>query len=117
MARNRCVRKNRGTSWTTETSLCANKVRWDAERARRSLEDPERLAELVRYPPRLEGDPIGVLEWRDLRSGVVKRWTVLMGDRKDRVMLRAPDGRTTGSHGWAWVCDRLRGYLSGRRGG
>ena len=115
MARKRYIRKRRGTSWTAESSLRANKARWDADRHRRDAEEPERLLELARHPTRLEGDPIATLEYRDLRSGEIHRWTVLLGDRRDRVKLRHPDGRTTLSHGWAWVCSQLRPYLAGTK--
>lgn len=93
------------------------RARWDADRARRDAEEPARLAELALQPPVTEGTAIGVLEWRDLRSGEVRRWTVLRGDRVDRVVLRAAaDGRKTGSHGWTWILEHLRGYLAGTKG-
>jgi hypothetical protein len=40
---------------------------------------------------------------------------VRIGDRADRVTLHAPDGRSTKSHGWAWVMDHLRGFLCGSK--
>jgi hypothetical protein len=77
--------------------------------------DPEFLVDVLANPPLKRGDPIGSLQWRDFRSGKVLRWTVLRGDRVDRVMLRHPDGRKTKSHGWTWVMDHLRGYMAGRK--
>jgi hypothetical protein len=62
-----------------------------------------------------QGDAIGSLQYRDFRTGKVRRWTVLRGDRADRVVLRSPDGRQTQAHGWTWVMDHLRGYLAGRK--
>lgn len=88
-------------------------ARWRKHRER--SEDPEARLERLANPPILKGDPIGALEWRDFRSGEVKRWTVLRGDRVDRVILRHPDGRETRSHGWTWVMDHLRGYLAGTK--
>ena len=61
------------------------------------------------------GDAIGSLQYHDFRTGKIRRWTVLRGDRVDRVMLRSPDGRKTRSHGWTWILDHLRGHLSGRK--
>ena len=75
----------------------------DADEARDQLQIP------------VAGDAIGSLEYRCFRTGEVRRWTILRGDRVDRVALRSPDGRRTGSHGWAWILDHLRGYLCGRK--
>jgi hypothetical protein len=89
------------------------------QRERRMADLPERLRELeeieIQNLPHKEGDAFGCLQWHDFRSGKVHRWTVLRGDRIDRVTLRAPDGRMTGSHGWTWIMDHLRGYLAGRK--
>ena len=65
--------------------------------------------------PRHEGDALGCLQWTDFRSGKVRRWTVRIGNRADRVTVHSPDGRGTESHGWTWVMDHLRGYLAGRK--
>jgi hypothetical protein len=73
-------------------------ARW--KKHREKPVDPEILADLDSYPPISEGDAIGSLEWRNFRTGKVMRWTVLRGDRVDRVILRHPDGRKTQSHGW-----------------
>ena len=66
-------------------------ARW--KRHREKPVDPEILAEWLANPPPRKGDAIGALEWRDFRTGKVMRWTVLRGDRVDRVILRHPDGR------------------------
>jgi hypothetical protein len=94
--------------------------RWEMDRARRDAEEPEWRRELAEIEaenlPRMAGDVLGSLTWHDHRSGRVRRWTVLVGERRDQVVLRAADGRRTGSHGWTWVLDHLRGYLAGRKG-
>lgn len=88
------------------------KARWDKWRAR--PDDPEALDSLRRHPPIRKGDVIGSFEWRDFRSGEVRRWRVHRGDRIGRVFLTSPDGRRTRSHGWAWILDHLRPFLVGR---
>ena len=88
-------------------------ARW--KKHREKPVDPEILADLLANPPICEGDAIGSLEWRDFRTGKVVRWTILRGDRVDRVILRHPDGRKTNSHGWTWVMDHLRGFFAGRK--
>lgn len=90
-------------------------ARWKRKRCRDQFVDPEVLADLLSNSVPREGDAIGSLEWRDFRSGQVMRWTVLRGDRVDRVMLRHPDGRKTKSHGWTWIMDHLRGHFAGRK--
>jgi len=94
------------------------KARWDADRARRDAEEPERIRQLAEWEswnlPRKEGDILGSLQWTDARSGKVRRWIIGIGDRSDRITMEAPDGRKTESHGWTWVLARLRGHLCGR---
>jgi hypothetical protein len=119
MPRYRRIRKRRGTAWTSESSKRANKARWDADRARRDAEMPARIRELeeieIQNLPRRQGDQLGCLQWTDFRTGKVRRWTVRIGNRIDRVTLEAPGGKRTGSHGWTWVMDHLRGYLCGNK--
>ena len=67
--------------------------------------------------PRKQGDAIGFLQWTDFRTGKVRRWTVKIGERADQITLHSPDGRSTGSHGWTWALNHLRGYLCGRSAG
>jgi hypothetical protein len=90
-------------------------ARWKADRARRDALEPERLRELaemeVENLPRREGDPLGCLQWTDFSTGKVRRWTIRIGDRADRITLHAPDGRATRSHGWSWVMTRLRAWI------
>jgi len=73
----------------------------------------DEIADALEIP--MEGDAIGCLQYHDFRTGRVRRWTVLRGDRIDRVALRSPDGRQTKPHGWTWIMDHLRGYLAGRK--
>lgn len=86
---------------------------------RMELVTPEYIRELreieIANMPRKQGDALGCLQWHDFRTGKVRRWTVRIGDRVDRVTLHAPDGRTTTSHGWSWVMSHLRGFLAGRK--
>jgi hypothetical protein len=95
------------------------KARWQRDRERRDAEAPAILHELAEAEainlPRKQGDPVGILQWTDLRTGTVKRWTLLIGDRADRLVMRSPDGRATRSHGWTWILDHLRGHLAGRK--
>ena len=49
MARKRRIRKSRGTHWTSESSVRANKARWDADRERRDADMPERLREIAEW--------------------------------------------------------------------
>jgi hypothetical protein len=90
-----------------------------AQRERRNADMTARLRELAEIEmmnlSRKQGDPLGCLQWHDFRTGKVRRWTVRIGDRIDRVTLHAPDGRGTGSHGWAWTLNHLRGFLVGRK--
>lgn len=80
---------------------------------------PEVLREIaeieVQNLPRKPGDALGCLQWTDFRTGRVRRWTVRIGDRIDRITLETPDGRKTASHGWTWAMDHLRGFLAGRK--
>jgi hypothetical protein len=89
--------------------------RVQAERRMASV-DHRALAEIeIANLPRRQGDALGCLQWTDFRTGKVRRWTVRIGDRIDRVVMCAPDGRTTGSHGWTWVMAHLRGFLCGSK--
>jgi hypothetical protein len=86
---------------------------------RRMVDLPERIREMAEWDiqnlPRKTGDALGCLQWHDFSTGKVRRWTVRIGDRIDRITLESPDGRKTGSHGWAWALDHLRGFLCGRK--
>ena len=78
----------------------------------------ERLQEQAEWDvlnyPRKQGSPLGSLQWHDFRTGKVRRWTVRIGDRMDRITLEM-NGKKTDSHGWSWVLDRLRGFLAGTK--
>ena len=90
-----------------------------AQAERRMVDMLERLLEMAEWDvqnlPRKQGDPLGCLQWTDFRTGKVRRWTVCIGDRCDRITLHAPDGRATQSHGWGWVMSHLRGFLAGTK--
>ncbi len=93
-------------------------VRWQRDRERRDAEEPVRMRALAEIEamnlPRKQGDALGCLQWTDFRTGRVRRWVVRIGNRADRVTLESAD-RQTGSHGWTWVMDHLRGFLAGRK--
>ena len=86
---------------------------------RRMADLPERIREMAEWDainlPKKQGDALGCLQWHDFRTGKVRRWIVMIGDRCDRITIESPDGRKTGSHGWAWVLDHLRGFLAGTK--
>lgn len=92
-------------------------IRWERDRARREAlagEAEKEMAQREAAHPRVKkGMAVGSIEYRDFRTGKIMRWTVLLGDRVDRVMLRAPSGACTRSHGWTWVMDHLRRWLCG----
>lgn len=117
LRRKRRIRKKRGTSWTSESSARANKARWDAERARRDAEMPERILEQqeieIRNLPRKQGDAVGCLQYHDFATGKITRWVVEIGDRTDRRVLRTPDGRRSKSHGWAFLFRCVRMVILG----
>ena len=120
LARNRRIRKRRGSCWTTESSRRANACRWRIDNEQRQAGEAERVRELaemeVENLPRAEGDALGCLAWTDFRTGRVRRWVVRIGARVDQVTVEDGAGRRTGSHGWTWVLDHLRGFLAGRKG-
>lgn len=92
------------------------RARWDAENARREAEGPARLRELAEIEianlPRRQGDPLGCLQWHDFRSGKVRRWTIRIGDRADRITVESPGTPPSKSHGWTWFMTQLRKHLS-----
>jgi hypothetical protein len=87
-------------------------ARWERERQQSYAEEPERLRHLAEIDaenlPRRQGDPLGCLQWTDFRTGKVIRWVATIGDRADRVTLRAPSGRLSKSHGWTWILSKVR---------
>ncbi len=64
-------------------------ARWKLDQERRDAEMPERIREIketeIQNLPRKQGDALGCLQWHDFRTGKVRRWTVRIGDRIDRV--------------------------------
>jgi hypothetical protein len=94
-------------------------ARWAQHRARLDAAAPAIALDLAQTEainlPRRQNDPIGSLQWHDFRTGKIHRWTVEIGDRADRLVLRSPDGRRTRSHGWTWILDHLRPFLANHR--
>jgi hypothetical protein len=88
--------------------------RIQAERRMAGL--PERLREMAEIEaenlPRNQGDALGCLQWTDFRSGRIRRWTVRIGDRFDRITAEAPGGKPSLSHGWTWFLTQLRKHIS-----
>jgi hypothetical protein len=111
MTRNRWQPKRRFSSETARKMGIASQK---AQAARRiALLTADDLVDAMAIPR--PGDAVGCLQYHDFRTGRVRRWTVLRGDRLDRVVLRSPDGRKTRSHGWTWIMNHLRGFLAGRK--
>jgi hypothetical protein len=73
----------------------------------RALEEIE-----IQNLPRKQGDALGCLQWADFRTGKVRRWTVRIGDRSDRITVEAPGEHPSKSHGWTWFLTQLRKHLS-----
>jgi len=111
MTRNYFIHKKRKANYSSAKSAQMNKARWDADRARREEEVPERIRELAEYDvqnlPRKEGDALGCLQWHDFRTGKVRRWTIRIGDRSDRITAES-NSKITKSHGWTWLFNHLR---------
>ena len=83
---------------------------------RRMADAPARLREMAEWDaqnlPRKKGDALGCLQWTDFRTGKVRRWTVRIGDRRDRITVEAPGDALSKSHGWTWFLTQLRKHLS-----
>ena len=88
--------------------------RVQAERRAEGYE--ERIRELeeieINNLPRKEGDALGCLQWHDFCTGKVRRWTIRIGDRADRITMES-NGIKTKSHGWAWLFTNLRKKILG----
>lgn len=82
-------------------------ARWALDRAARTAEDPERIAEMREREtlnlPRQPGDILGVLQWHDAATGQVRR-----GLRVDQITVESPTTPASKSHGWAWFFSKLR---------
>lgn len=70
---------------------------------------PEILAEIASAMPTCPGTPTGSIEIRNFRTGTVRRWTMLQGDRSNQYRLRSPDGRTGKSISATRIFELLRG--------
>ena len=119
MPRYHRFRKKRGTSWTPESSKRANKARWNADRERRDAEASERIREMmieaIENLPNYEGAPTHIFQIQNLATGKVDRWLMRRGNRIDQVTMESMNGKRTGSHGWTWIMDHLRGFLAGTK--
>lgn len=71
---------------------------------------PEILAELASAMPLGPGTPTGSIEIRNFRTGTVRRWTMLQGDRRNQRRLRAPSGKTGASISATRIMDLLRKF-------
>ena len=84
--------------------------------SRRMEHMAERLREMaendVQNLPRKAGDALGCLQWTDFGTGKVRRWTVRIGSRRDRITVEAPGDAPSKSHGWTWFLTQLRKHLS-----
>lgn len=116
MTSNRFLHKRTRARYSSAKSAQMNKARWDADRLRRDAKMPERIRELAEIDaqnlPRKQGDALGCLQWTDFRSGKVRRWTVRIGDRIDRITVESPGEKPSSSHGWTWFLTKLRKHLS-----
>ena len=118
MARNRWQRKARLSSAKAREMGRASQA---VQREKRDADLAERVRELaeieVQNLPRKQGDALGLHQWTDFATGQTRRWIVRIGDRADRITLESPQGKRTGSHGWTWALDHLRGFLCGNKQG
>lgn len=116
MTRNYFIHKKRKAKYSSEKSAIMNKARWDADRAKRDAEMVERIRELeeimIQNLPRKKGDALGSLQWHDYRTGKIRRWTIRIGDRLDRITHESPGGTPSRSHGWTWFLNRLRSHIT-----
>jgi len=91
-------------------------ARWEIDRQKRDAEMPERIREMAEWDainlPRKQGDALGCIQWSDFRSGKVRRWTIRIGDRINRITVESPGEKPSASHGWTWFLAKLRGHLS-----
>lgn len=83
---------------------------------RRMLGMQERIRELAEWDvqnlPRKQGDALGCIQWTDFRTGRVRRWTIRIGDRSDRITVESPGEKPSASHGWTWFLTKLRKHLT-----
>jgi hypothetical protein len=95
-----------------------NKARWDAVRAKRDADLPERIRNLAEIDaqnlPRKQGDVLGYLQWTDLATGQTRRWIVRIGDRIDRITVQSPQSKPTPSMGWSAFLTKLRKHITNK---
>lgn len=72
---------------------------------------PEVLMDLQANPPFSEGDSLGSLTWHNHRTGLVTRWVVERGPRRNNYRLRSMDGRKSRPHGMAWLMEKIRAVI------
>lgn len=88
----------------------------EVQRERRLAEmTPEVLREMETNPAIREGSPLRSIRVYDFITGEVIVWVVERGDRTNNYRLRTPDGRKSKPHGMAWIFEKLRPYLIGRK--
>jgi hypothetical protein len=87
-----------------------------AQAERRMAGADARIRELAEIEaenlPRSQGDALGCLQWTDFRTGKVRRWTIRIGNRRDRITVESPGKNPSPSHGWTWFLTQLRKHLS-----
>jgi hypothetical protein len=88
----------------------------EVQRERRLAEmTPEVLREMESNPPLREGSALGMLRYHDFCSGRVTSWVIERGDRTNNYRLRHPDGRRSKPHGLAWILEKVRPVLLGKK--
>jgi hypothetical protein len=88
----------------------------EVQRERRLAEmTPEVLREMESNPPLQEGSALGMLRYHDFCSGRVTSWVIERGDRTNNYRLRHPDGRRSKPHGLAWILEKVRPVLLGKK--
>jgi len=115
MTRNRFIRRFNAGLINAEKSAVMNKARWEADRAKRDAEMPERIQELAEIEtlnmPRKQGDALGYLQWTDIATGKTRRWTVRIGQRADQITFEMPHSKRTESMGWTQFFTKLRKHI------
>ena len=88
----------------------------EAQRERRMAEmTPEVLREMEMNPSLREGSPLRSIRVYDFITGEVMSWVVERGDRANNYRLRTPDGRVSKPHGMAWILEKVRPVILGKK--
>lgn len=82
---------------------------------RQAAVTPEMLREMAMNPPLRDGSALGMIRYHDFTSGRVVSWVVERGNRANNYRLRAPGGKRSRPHGMAWILEKIRPYLIGRK--